>query len=177
MLTTDDLLARAEIGDVLQRYVRGIDRVDLEQVAACYHPGAWDDHNQFRGPATDFVAWLDGRLGRHAATTHFLSEPLVRRTADDVSQVDTYCVVHQMSPPDDAGRPTVTVEGLRYLDRFERRDGEWRIAHRKVAVDWKYQVPLDVGSGRPFGPEWRVGQRDRSDASYLDVEPASEPAT
>jgi hypothetical protein len=171
VLTIDDLLVRAEISDVLQRYVRGIDRVDLEQVAACYHPGAWDDHNQFRGSATDFVAWLDGRLGRHAATTHFLSEPHVRLTEADVAQVDTYCVVHQMSPPDPSGRPTVSVEGLRYLDRFERRDGEWRIAHRKVAVDWRYSSLLDEGSGQPFADDWRIGRRDRSDASYADVEP------
>jgi hypothetical protein len=170
MLTLDDLLARAEISDVLQRYVRGIDRVDLEQVAACFHDDAWDDHNQFRGPATEFVAWLDGRLGRHAATTHFLSEPLVR-TDVDVAQVDTYCVVYQMSPPDDAGRPTVTVEGLRYLDRFERRAGAWRIAHRKVAVDWKWSQLLDPGNGQPFAEGWRVGRRDRGDASYADVEP------
>ena len=60
---------------------------------------------------------------------------------------------------------------LRSLDRFERRAGAWRIAHRKVAVDWKWSQLLDPGNGQPFAEGWRVGRRDRGDASYADVEP------
>ncbi len=167
---TEDLLVRAEIGDVLQRYVRGIDRIDLPAVASCYHPDAWDDHNRFRGTATDFVAWLEGRLERHAATTHFLSTPLVRVVDDAEVQSDTYCVVHQVSPLDAENRRTITVEGLRYLDRFERRDGRWLIAHRKVAVDWRYQLVVGPNGGPPFPEDWCIGRRDRDDSSYSNVE-------
>ena len=30
---------------------------------------------------------------------------------------------------------------LRYVDRLERRDGEWRIAERKCAFDWTRHDP------------------------------------
>ena len=43
MLTTDDLLARAEITDVIQRLARGTDRLDQELMASCYHPDGFDD--------------------------------------------------------------------------------------------------------------------------------------
>jgi SnoaL-like domain len=171
-LTVDDLLTRAEIADVLQRYVRGIDRVDLDAVERCFHPDGFDDHNQFQGSPAEFVAWLSGRLGRHAATTHFLSEPLVRRIDDDLAQSETYCVAHQVSPLGEDERRTVVAEGLRYLDRFERRGGEWRIAHRKVAVDWRYQFTVGAEGGPPFPDGWRVGRRDQDDPSFSDVEPA-----
>ena len=34
--------------------------------------------------------------------------------------------------------PAVVLEtfGGRYVDRFERRDGEWRIAHRNLVHEW-----------------------------------------
>jgi hypothetical protein len=60
---------------------------------------------------------------------------------------------------------------LRYLDRFECQNGEWRIAHRKVAVDWRYTLPLDAGSGQPFAADWHIGRRDRTDPSYAEVQP------
>ena len=63
-VTVDQLVARAEINDVLQRYIRGIDRVDMEVVSSCYHPGAYDDHGQFQGTVEEFTEWLSGRIWR-----------------------------------------------------------------------------------------------------------------
>lgn len=37
-----------------------------------------------------------------------------------------------------------SIQSGRYLDRFERRQDEWRIAHRKVVVDWFRDYP-DAG--------------------------------
>ena len=170
-VTIDQLVARAEINDVLQRYVRGIDRFDMDVVSSCYHPGGYDDHGQFQGTVEEFTAWLSGRLGRHQATTHFLSTPLIRFTSEDVAQVDTYCLNYSVSKPDENGDSFVSTGELRYLDRFERRDGRWLIAHRRAIHDWRYQdkAPGLVDNSELPG---RVGQhRDRSDACYEDVPP------
>jgi hypothetical protein len=51
----------------------------------------------------------------------------------------------------------------RYLDRFERRDGEWRIAHRKVIFDSMRSRPSQEV---PIKPNWIRGQRDSSDPIY-----------
>jgi hypothetical protein len=53
------------------------------------------------------------------------------------------------------------VMGIRYLDRFERRGGEWRIARREVRYEWQRLDPLD-----PREPDWTLGSRDRLDPVY-----------
>ena len=39
--------------------------------------------------------------------------------------------------------------GLRYVDRFERRDGEWRITKRICAFDWAYYIDADRSGRSP----------------------------
>ena len=50
------LVARQQIADVIYRYARGIDRLDLELVRACYHPDAYDDHGSMGGTVDEFIA-------------------------------------------------------------------------------------------------------------------------
>ena len=106
MLTTDDLLARAEITDVIQRLARGTDRLDRELMASCYHPDGFDDHNSFRGSGDDFADWVCEVLPHFAATMHFIALPHIRLDGD-VAQVDTYCIAHHVArPTTPARRPT-----------------------------------------------------------------------
>jgi hypothetical protein len=57
------------------------------------------------------------------------------------------------------------IAGGRYLDRLERRDGEWRIAARRVIVEWCCVVD---GAGALFGPQsgFPAARWDRADISY-----------
>ena len=58
---------------------------------------------------------------------------------------------------------TVHVAGGRYLDRLEKRDGEWRIALRRLVVDCR-----SITDGSVFG-DWDgypKGAQDTSDLSY-----------
>ena len=77
---------------------------------------------------------------------HFVGPPRIRR-AGDSAKVDTYCVAHHVSRPDAEGRQTDMVLGLRYVDRFECRDGQWLIAARVCAFDWTYTIPFDPARG------------------------------
>jgi hypothetical protein len=61
------------------------------------------------------------------------------------------------------------VMGLRYVDRFEKRDGKWLIAKRVCAFDWAYTVPFDPDARYTFAPDFTVGHRDRSDITYMGV--------
>ena len=61
------------------------------------------------------------------------------------------------------------VIGLRYVDRFERRDGRWLIAKRVCAFDWTYTVPYRRSSRGPFADDFTVGARDRTDITYRGV--------
>src|ERR1700722_16395209 len=53
------LLDKQAVAEVVLRYCRGVDRLDLPAVRACYHDDAVDHHTGFDGGPDDYVAWLD----------------------------------------------------------------------------------------------------------------------
>src|SRR4051794_29089650 len=154
-ISLEELLVREEITDVIKRLARGTDRLDEQAMASCYHDDGFDDHNSFRGSGTEFAAWVCEVLPHFETTMHFIGDPYVRlQERAQVAQVDTYCVAHHISKPDDAGDQTDMVLGLRYVDRFERRDGRWRIAKRVCAFDWTYTVAIDGATKWPFAEDF-----------------------
>ena len=161
-LTSADLVARAEITDVIKRLARGTDRLDAEMMAACYHPDGFDDHNEFRGGPREFAAWVCQVLPHFQATHHFVADPSIHLDGD-VAQVDTYCEAHHVGDGSDM------VLGLRYVDRFEKRDGRWLIAKRVCAFDWTYTVPFDPAARFRFEDDFTVGRRNRDDITYRGV--------
>jgi hypothetical protein len=177
-LTLDDLLAREEITDVVKALARGTDRLDRELMASCYHADGTDDHNVFRGTGTEFAQWVVDTLPHFQATMHFVGPPRIRTASPgtagnggDRAKVDTYCVAHHVSRPDADGQQTDMVLGLRYVDRFERRDGHWLIGARVCAFDWSYTIPFDPARGFQFESTWTLGARDRTDVTYQEDQP------
>jgi hypothetical protein len=61
------------------------------------------------------------------------------------------------------------VMALRYVDRFERRSGQWLIAKRVCAFDWNYTVAFDPAATFLWEADFTVGARDRSDLTYRGV--------
>ena len=147
----------------LHHYCRGIDRCDAELVASCYHPDATDDHGAFQGLGIDFARYATQRLRTHCeATMHMIGEPCIDYTSVDSAQVETYVqAVHRCR--DDTG-PYLERFGGRYVDRFERREGEWRIAHRLCIREWdaKERIEPAFAAGR-----FTEGRRDHTDPAYL----------
>jgi hypothetical protein len=59
----------------------------------------------------------------------------------DTAMVETYCTSSHISTRDERGPERVWILWVRYEDRFERRNGEWRIAHRRVRFDGDIVTP------------------------------------
>jgi len=166
---TELLWAEAEIRRVLLRYVRGIDRLDLDLVRGCYHPDATDAHGSFGGTVDEFVVWVERVLRRYDATMHVLGNPLVEfaPTPDGVpvaADVETYGMAFHRT----AGGPPEhnLVTGFRFVDRFEARAGDWRIVRRTAVTEWS-RVDRE-GDWWPIPEGMLVGRRDRSDPVYGD---------
>lgn len=161
-MTIEDLLARQEIADVILRYARGIDRLDLELVRSCYHPDAYDDHGAFKGTVDEFVDAASSFLPRWTATQHFMGNMLIE-VDRDVAKAETYAVAyHRREAADGTGKDDVM--GIRYVDRFERRGGDWKIAHRVVVTEWRRVDPVAGARGRDHVGVW--GRRDATDAIH-----------
>ncbi|MDA3039202.1 MAG: nuclear transport factor 2 family protein [Actinomycetota bacterium] len=159
-LTMDDLLAKEEIREVLYRYARGVDRMDFDLVSSCYHPDAYDDHGSFQGDVPGFIAFCRSFLPRFLVTQHFMGNMLIE-VSGDVARTETYAVAyHRKELADGTGLDDVF--GIRYVDRFEKRDdGAWLIAHRVVATEWRRVDPVPAGKLRGTLGVW--GRRDEED--------------
>ncbi len=71
------LVDRQAIADVVLRYCRGIDRLDLELVRDCYHADATDEHGTFTGTRDEYVEWVAGVLTRFTGTMHVVANQLI----------------------------------------------------------------------------------------------------
>jgi ketosteroid isomerase-like protein len=159
----EHLTAQQEIRDVLIRYTRGIDRMDVELVRSAYHPDAHDDHGAYQGDLEGFLAWVQEALSYFDSTMHFIGNQLVE-VGGDTAHAESYCVAYHRRRARDGEEGHDLVTALRYVDRMERRDGQWRIADRKCVFDWTRRDPI-VGEWE-LGPEVLQGSRDRSDPVY-----------
>ena len=153
------LLDRQAIWDCLMRYTRGVDRLDAELIRSAYWPDAFDSHGPMSGTPEQFIAkWLPTQATREAGQ-HFVGNHAVWLRGA-VADAETYF----MSSMKSTGSSVLRIVAGRYLDRFERRDGEWRIKERVVVLDWQCDSDAsgmaDVLSGRVRGV------RSREDPSY-----------
>ena len=65
------LESRQVIHDVLMRYCRAVDRLDLELLRSCYHEDSWDDHGHYKGDGHAFAEFIVTSLAERAHhTTH-----------------------------------------------------------------------------------------------------------
>jgi hypothetical protein len=134
-----------DIRRVLTLYCRGIDRRDVELTRSVYWPDGTDDHIFFVGNAMDFVDMIHPMLAEYTiATQHSISNLLINVDGDVAT---TECHIHGYHVMRDRGLADVYIGG-RYLDRLERRDGEWRIAERKTLFDWEQNAGLMMEAGQ-----------------------------
>jgi ketosteroid isomerase-like protein len=152
------LLDKAQIHDALMRYSRGVDRGDRELVMSVFHPEATLDMG--RGPMP--TAALAEGIAKMTATgtMHFIGNEYVE-VDGDTAYSETYFISYATIT--DSGQPVTRSRGGRYLDRFERRDGEWKIARRLLVDEWSRLDELPAPMGPPPG---RVGLRSKDDPVY-----------
>jgi hypothetical protein len=159
-MTSEDS-ERVAIREVVSRYCRGIDRLDMELVRSCYHPGGIDHHTGFDGPIEEYVAWVEPKLRGFDGTMHLTGNHMVEFEGSRALS-ETYGMAVHWGTPSDSPQLNFT-SGFRYIDLMERRDGEWRILERYACREWtRSDANLFIPREGP-GP---VGRRDREDPLY-----------
>lgn len=165
---------RNAIVDCIARHARGCDRHDVELLCSTYHTDGVDEHGHTRTPGPDYAAWANGV---HAVTSDNHLHHVTTQSVDvdgDTAHAESYVLVTLLSP--DGG--TATVMSGRYLDRLERRDGEWRIAVRRSTVELAFSASAALLQSRFFtGQGYVKGTRDRDDPSYARPLTIDSPAT
>ena len=99
----------------------------------------------------------DSHANLHNITMHFCE------IDGDVAHAESYSLGIFL----DKGAETGRVLAGRYIDRLERRDGEWRIALRRTTVEIALEGKAALPGGTALvGSDYLKGHRDRTDLSY-----------
>ncbi|MFJ2755179.1 nuclear transport factor 2 family protein [Nocardioides sp. NPDC087217] len=149
--TVQRLQDRIAIRELVDTYARGADRRDARLEASVFA----DDGRVilFNGdPAhTEPLDEIQGRdrlaetfaslIMQYDATTYLNGQSTVSFVGDDEADGETYCIAfHLLS---NQGETSLVTMSIRYLDRFVRTSGGWRIATRRIVFDWTDRRPSE----------------------------------
>lgn len=159
--TLDELSSLAEIRNLQARYCRGADRADADILRSVYWEDAQDDHGVFRGDREAYIDWVIPVLReRFARIQHVLGQTYIELDGD-TAHSETYFVQHALRPDGVA----YSSPG-RYIDRLERRDGEWRVADRVAMMSFFYPGGV-ADTDKMASSGFRPGTRDKTDPAYF----------
>ena len=160
MTFTPDQLSELEcIRNVVQRYCRGVDRLDEQLMKSAYWPDATDDHGVFVGNAMAFVELCMLSHLKWRSTNHCVFNHHIELGADGVhARGESYNVTYLFQKDADV---LDTWHG-RYLDLYEKRGDQWRILDRVCVHEGTHSQA--VSTMAIDGAKFRQGSFDRPSA-------------
>lgn len=140
------LLDRESIRDNIIRVARGEDRRDGALISESFWPDAHIDFGIFSGTFPEYLDYVVPGSPAIPVTAHTLGQTMIELNGD-VALTETHVVAYHRVDTGTEERDTVI--GARYLDRSEKRAGEWRIATRTMLYDWFQDqgVSVDISQG------------------------------
>lgn len=178
-----EIVDKQSISDVIMTYARALDRLDETLLRSVFHPDSQHAHG-FVGPSSDpslpskpgepldFVAYAFDMLRTQIRTHHQLGNILIEVDGDDAYAETYFSAYHRMRAKGDplAAENAHDTEmdllvGGRYIDRFQRREGSWKISHRTGLTDW---IRLEPPSTQGYFdiPSQLRGHRGSEDLVY-----------
>jgi hypothetical protein len=139
-------------------------------IRSAYWPDAIDTHLDFKGTVEQFIEWAFPIMRQMDQSQHIVANVLMT-VRGDKADVESYFYGYHRLVIDGQARDVIGCG--RYLDKFEKRNDEWRVAQRLVMTDWFRESPdsADWSKGL-MGQRLDIGKRKPEDPSYslLNIE-------
>jgi hypothetical protein len=162
----DELLQKEKIRELIYSYCRAVDRFEFDRLADLYWPEAIDEHGFNDGTIPDFIRLLKEQWQAISANQHYVSNLYVKIDGD-YAEAESYLYCWTIT--ETAIGPVKRVSFGRYLDRFERRDGEWRFIKRRVTIDLSPSYEVTAAElGYPKHRNLPQGFPDERDPSWAE---------
>lgn len=142
MLSLQEISDRLEIQDLMVRYSHAVDTRQWDLLDEVFTPDAYIDYSAMGGSAGDLVAtkeFLATMLPNFLAFQHLISNSSISVDGDTATG-RTLCH-NPMLVADAAGKQSLMLCGLWYLDTFVRVDGQWRIRRREEEKGYMFVAP------------------------------------
>ena len=133
-----ELLAKQACSELSAVYSRGLDRLDGDLLASVFFEDAWCEYGFYNGPPGPFIEFALTALGEHAANQHMLGQILIEVEGDEAFGEVYFNAYHKL--PVEDGFQDMVIAG-RYIDRYECREGVWKMAYRSERNDWSTTAP------------------------------------
>jgi hypothetical protein len=147
-----NLLEKQAIYEVLLKIAAGVDRFDADLLSACVHSDAVLDMGGAEPVSGAAFAAMKAPAEPPIGRMHLVANPVIEVDGDQ-ARCSSYIVSCQ-ELAQGSGSETRLRAG-RYLDRFERRGGVWKLARRTLVDEWgridpvKRTAPKGRHRGRP----------------------------
>ncbi len=136
--TLDVLASRQAIHDLMMAYCRAVDRGDEASLLSLFHPDATVVSGLANGSAERFANQVVAQVTSELAScSHSLANEWIEISGDQ-AVAESYVISFTLSRGEAARQAIV---GGRYLDRFERRDLEWKFRERVFVMDYNINQP------------------------------------
>ena len=154
----EQLLAERAITRQLYNYGRAMDRCDEALGRAVFHPDSTVDYgSMFQGSGDGFVEFTTEAHKAMTTHVHRISNILIEVRGERAGS-EAYVEARLRLPQ---GKGFVDLINLgRYIDEWEKREGEWRILRRR------YLHEMDAKQVVEKADYECAGRRDQSDTSY-----------
>jgi hypothetical protein len=152
------LADKAAIAELIYRYCRAVDRLDIPLGHSIWHEGGEADYGEvYRGPGPGVIDLICRQHGHTLHHSHQVSNILIDLDGDRAGS-ESYCFATLRLTRD--GQVMQMCVWSRYIDRWERRGGRWGLVHRQAIIDFD-----EIGAVNEM-KRHTIGTRDTSDPSY-----------
>jgi hypothetical protein len=153
------LADRQAITDLIFRYCRSVDRLDIALGHSIWHDDATADYGAdvYQGGGRGAIDYICAQHRRTLHHSHQVSNILIDLDGDRAGS-EAY-VTASLRAQRNEQLIQMTIWG-RYVDRWSRRNGRWGLEHRLALRDFD-----EIRDVTPLHHH-DIGRRDRSDPSY-----------
>lgn len=150
---------------LVHAYCRAVDRGDIDALRGLYHDDAIDDHGAFSTGSVEafFEQLVASRpyiraMAHNITTVNFAVE-------GNVAEGEIYNIAfHTLAGKE---RDVDLIIGGRYLDKYEKRNGTWKLLERTIVTDWaRVSDPSAMDMSHPVTKDTLKGTLDVNDPSY-----------
>ena len=131
---------------LVESWAQAADRLDADLFASIVTTDVVLENGAFRMEGRDQMRGIPAMLtARFLGTIHYVMNHVVTIKGEHASGETYSLAYHRYDAPD--GTPMTLDWAIRYQDRYRRENGEWRIAYRRLIVDWEKRTPVERPPG------------------------------
>ncbi len=132
-------MAKAEIHDLICAQARAVDRGDGALLRSLWHDDASIDVGEFyTGGVTGYCDLMQETARNLKRMAHTVNNEWIQ-VDGDTAVAESYVIAVATASTDNGDQDTLS--GGRYLDRYQRVNGQWKCSHRTFVSDWIIEQP------------------------------------